>query len=274
LSLLRQVNMGTKISTLPVLSALAQAYFVDGDTGLKQTTEMAWAGVQLVAEEIAAIVPVPEAVVDDADFDLWGEVQQGLAEAVGVTLDAAVFTGTSKPASWAEAIVPAAVAAGNVAEQGTATAPEGGIVGDVDAALDLVEADGFDATALAAKRSLRGLLRRARDANGQRLVDLTAGTISGVPITYVGAGVLDADTLAVVGDFRMAVLGLRQDFRWKILSEAVITDATGKVIYNLPQQDMLAMRVTFRAAYATANPITRRDDATGAAFPFAVLTSA
>src|SRR5688572_24651613 len=40
LSLFRQVSMGTKISSLPVLSALAQAYFVSGDTGLKQTTEM------------------------------------------------------------------------------------------------------------------------------------------------------------------------------------------------------------------------------------------
>src|SRR5438067_2116272 len=40
LSLFRRVNMGSQLSTLPVLSALAQAYFVNGDTGLKQTTEM------------------------------------------------------------------------------------------------------------------------------------------------------------------------------------------------------------------------------------------
>lgn len=100
LSLFKRVNMGTKIRRVPVLSALAQAYFVAGDIGLKQTTELAWAGVQLEAEEIAAFVPVPEAVVDDSDFDLWGEVQQGLAEAVGFALDAAVFSGTGKPASW------------------------------------------------------------------------------------------------------------------------------------------------------------------------------
>ena len=55
-----------------MLSALAQAYWVNGDTGLKQTTEEAWAGVTLTAEEVAAIVPVPEAVVDDSAIDAVG----------------------------------------------------------------------------------------------------------------------------------------------------------------------------------------------------------
>jgi HK97 family phage major capsid protein len=146
LSLFKTVNLGTKFASMPVMSALAQAYFVNGDTGLKQTTEMAWDGVQLVVEEIAAFVPVPEAVVDDTDFDLWGEVQTGLAEAVGLALDAAVFSAVNKPASWPAAIIPAAIAAGNVATQGTATVEEGGIVGDIDTALDAVEGDGFDAS--------------------------------------------------------------------------------------------------------------------------------
>lgn len=115
LSLFRQVNMGTKLSTLPVLSALAQAYWANGDTGLGQTTEEAWAGVTLTAEEVAAIVPVPEAVVDDSAIELWSEVQAGLTEAVGVTIDQAVLMGTAKPTSWPAAVVPAAIAAGNVA---------------------------------------------------------------------------------------------------------------------------------------------------------------
>jgi HK97 family phage major capsid protein len=166
LSLFRRVNMGSALSTLPVLSALAQAYWVAGDTGLKQTTEMAWAGVNLVAEELAAIVPVPENVVADSAIDIWSEVREGLAEAVGVALDQAVLMGTNKPSSWPAAIVPAAIAAGNTAEQGTATTAQGGIVGDIDTALDEVEDDGFDANAIAAKRSLRGLLRRARDTQG------------------------------------------------------------------------------------------------------------
>ena len=231
----------------------------------------AWSGVTLEAEELAAFVPVPEAVVDDAEFDLWAEVQQGLAEAVGLALDAAVFTGSNKPASWPTAIVPAAIAAGNTAELGTSTVEEGGVVGDIDTALDAVEADGFDANGIAARRSLRGLLRRARDAGGQRLADLTSDTIEGVPISYVDGGVFDATTMAVVGDYTMAVLGLRSDMRFKLLDQAVITDDTGNVIYNLPPQDMLAMRVTFRAAYAVGNPITRENVTPGTRYPFAVL---
>jgi HK97 family phage major capsid protein len=270
LAVFRQVNMGTKLSTLPVLSALAQAYWVNGDTGLKQTSEQAWAGVTLEAEEIAAIVPVPEAVVNDSAIELWSEVQAGLTEAVGVTLDQAVLMGTAKPASWPAAIVPAAIAAGNVAEAGTSTAAQGGIVGDIDAALDAVEADGFDATAIAAKRSLRGMLRKARDANGQRLADLGAGTVEGLPVSYVAGGVFDATTLAVTGDFTLAVLGIRQDMTYKILDQAVITDATGAVIYNLAQQDMLAMRVVMRVAFAVANALTRDPSGT-TRYPFAVL---
>ena len=271
LSLFRQVNMGTKVSTMPVLSALAQAYFVNGDSGLKQTTEQAWAGVTLEAEEIAAIVPVPEAVVDDAGLDLWSEIKEGLAEAVGHTLDAAVFSGTDKPATWAGAIVPAAIAAGNVAEVGTSTPAQGGIVGDIDAALDLVEADGFDATGIAAKRSLRGLLRKARDSTGQRLADLSSGTVEGLPVVYVGGGVFASTVLAALGDFSLAVLGIRQDMTYKLLDQAVITDDTGGIVWNLPQQDMLAMRVVFRAAFAVANPVTRLDGAAGSPYPFAVL---
>jgi hypothetical protein len=66
--------------------------------------------------------------------------------------------------------------------------------------------------------------------------------------------VLPDTALAVVSDFTMAVLGLRQDMRYKLLDQAVITDDTGEVIYNLSQQDMLALRVTFRAAFGVAKP--------------------
>jgi len=53
-------DMPTSTRTMPVVSALPTAYFVDGETGLKQTTKVEWANVMLSAEELAVIVPVPQ----------------------------------------------------------------------------------------------------------------------------------------------------------------------------------------------------------------------
>ena len=73
-------NMSSKKTRVPVLSMLPVAYFVDGDTGQKKTAEMQWKNKYLNAEEIAVIVPIPEAVLDDSDYDIWGEVKPKLVE--------------------------------------------------------------------------------------------------------------------------------------------------------------------------------------------------
>jgi HK97 family phage major capsid protein len=271
LTLCRTVPMSSKIRTQPVLSSLPVAYFVNGDTGLKQTTEEAWAGLTLTAEEIACIVPAPEAVIDDADTDVWAQLRPGLAEAVGAALDAAVFAGTNKPTSWPTAIVPGAVAAGNVATTGN-TPEQGGVVGDLDETFDLVENDGFDVNGIAARRKLRSLLRKARDSGGQPLVDASTQQILGATISYVAEGTFADPALAVVGDYTMAVVGVRQDLTYKVLDQAVITDDLGNIVYNLPQQDMLALRVVARFGFAIAKPVSR--NAPGGGFPFAVLNQA
>jgi len=46
----------------------------------------------------------------------------------------------------------------------------------------------------------------------------------------------------------------------KILDQGVIQDPTTKeIVYNLAQQDMLALRVVFRMGWALPNPATRLD---------------
>lgn len=119
MTLFRQRTLARNQQRVPVLSALPTAYFVNGDTGLKQTTEVNWANKYFNVEEIACIVPIPENVLDDTDYDVWAEIRPLIEEAIGRTLDAAVFFGTNKPASWDNAIVPSAVTAGNVVARGT-----------------------------------------------------------------------------------------------------------------------------------------------------------
>lgn len=261
---------------VPVLSALPTAYFVNGDTGLKQTTEANWANKYFNVEEIACIVPIPEAVLDDTDYDVWGEIRPLIEEAIGRTLDAAVFFATNKPSSWPDAIVPSAVAAGNVVARGTNNAANGGIAGDISDAFGLVEADGYDVNGVIAARTYRGRLRNARNANGDRHDEVSPTEVYGVNVQYPMRGLWPAGNSAaemIVGDFMAGILAKRMDITYKILTESVIQDNTGAIIYNLAQQDMVAMRAVFRVAWQVANPINYDEQDESERYPFAVLRS-
>ena len=152
LALSRRATMSSKLQRQPVLSVLPQAYWVAGDTGLKMPSDAAFEGLELNAEEIAVLIPIPEAVLDDASYDEWGELRDPIAQAIGVKLDAAIFSGTEKPASWPEAIVPAAILAANV-NTIDATAAEGGVYTDIVETGDAVENDGYEVTGYVVKRA-------------------------------------------------------------------------------------------------------------------------
>lgn len=276
LSLFRHVRMSRKQTRMPVLAALPVAYFVNGDTGLKQTTEVNWANKYLEAEEIACIVPVPDAVLDDADFDIWGAAKPLIVEAVGRTLDAAVFFGTNKPGTWPTHVVGIASGAGNTYARGTNNAAAGGIAEDLNQVMMLVEADGFDVNGMIAVRSMRGRLRSARDAEGVRHVEVNEASAWGETITYpmrglwpTGASVAEL----IMGDFSQGFMGIRQDIQWKLLDQAVIQDNTGAIIYNLAQQDMVAMRCTFRAAFQVSNIVNYDQPIEANRSPWGVLLS-
>jgi len=270
LALCKRATMSAKVYTQPVLSALPDAFWV-AEGGIKQTSSAAWDGVDLVAEEIAVIVPVEDAVLADASFNLWQELREPLGERFGQKIDQAVFGGVDKPASWPEAIIPGATAAGNVYVS-AATPAEGGVYGDLEATLELVEADGFDATGWAASRDLRGLIRKARSATGDLLGEGSTSTAWDLPIKYAVSGSIPAPSLAIAGDWSCAVLGIRQDLTMQVFTEGVITDAAGAVIRNLMMQDESALRVTMRVGFAVANP-TNVTKPTGG-YPFAVLQGA
>jgi HK97 family phage major capsid protein len=277
LALFQRIPIATNQTRLPVLAALPVAYFVSGDTGLKQTTQAAWANKFLNVEEIAAIIPIPEAVLDDATFDVWGSIQPLLENAIARTLDAAVFFGVNKPASWPTDINAAAVAAANTRVRGTATAAQGGIAEDFNQLFRLVEGDGFPVNGVVAKTLYKSLLRGARDVNGNQLADLAGGTLYGENLQVVmpglwptgGAAGTNAEAFALDGT--QFVLGVRQDFSYKLLDQAVITDAGGLVQYNLPQQDMIAMRVVFRVAWQVANTINYEGANDATQYPAAVM---
>lgn len=275
LNLFTRLPVSTNQTRFPVLSALPTAYFVNGDTGLKQTTEVNWDNQYINIEELATIVPIPEAVLDDAGFDVWGSVRPLVEQAIARALDAAVFFGTNKPASWPGAVVPEAVAAGNVVARGTNAAGAGGLAADISDLFATIEADGYVVTGAIANQAYRGRIRNARGTDGQPLMDMQ-GDIYGVAPTYPMRGLWPTGLSAaelIAGDFTAGILGIRQDFTYKLLTEAVITDNLGAVVYNLPQQDLVALRVVFRVGFAMGNPINYDQPTATARYPFGVLRS-
>jgi HK97 family phage major capsid protein len=283
----RAPNMAAGTVKMPVLSALPFAYFTGGDTGLKQTTELNWTNRDLVAEEIACIVPIPEAVANDLKFNVWDQVRPFCEEAIGRTLDGAIFFGTNKPASWPAAVITQAVSVGNVVARGTNAAAAGGVMGDLSDLMEKVETDGFAVNGFVGESTFAKYFRKARATDGQRLLDVEwvrrengrrVAEVEGVPFEYAMQGLWPSGASAaevVAGDFQQGIIAIREDISAKLLTEAVITDNSvpPQIIYNLPQQDMIALRLTLRVAWTVSNRVNWKEAVEANRWPWAVLRS-
>lgn len=275
LSLMRKLpNMTAKQRKLPVLSALPVAGFVSGDNGLKAVSAAKWQNKFVTAEEIAVIIPIPEAVLDDSTYDIFAEIKPAIIEAFAKVIDAAAFFGKDKPESWPEGIVADAIAKNKKIALGTGD----DVADDINDVMAFVEADGFDVTGFAGDIVMKSKLRGLRDKNGGLLFQpaLTAdtpATLYAQPVNYVKNGGWQKDTaLLLAGDFSQAVYSIRQDMTYKVLDQAVISDGEGKIIYNLAQQDMVALRCVMRLGWQLPNPVTAIGG--DSRYPFAVITPA
>lgn len=291
----RLSNMSRGQRRLPIMSALPMAYFVDGtpgDTsdspsgsnaaGFKQTTTAEWKNKYIYAEEIAVIVPVAIATLEDADYDIWGEIRPFIGEAFGAAIDAAVLHGTSAPANWPNDIVTAAIGAENNIALGDIGDLYDDIMGD-GGLISLVEKDGYLPTGFVAGVSMRGRLRGLRESTtglplfrpaAEGMAKGTAPyTIDGVPSYFPLNGAFDeTDALMIAGDWSKLVHAFRTDLTYKVLDQAVIQDPdTGAIIYNLAQQDMVALRVYMRWGWQVPNPINRMNAVEAKRYPFSVL---
>lgn len=276
----RLPDMISQQTIMPVLDNLIIAGFVNGDTGLKPTAKVAWSNKTITAEELAVIVPIPENVLNDAQYDIWAQVRPLIVAAFGVAIDRAILFGTNKPASWPTGLVAQTIAAGNTVALGSADAYDK-IMG-VDGVIAKVEEDGFIVNGHLADITMRAKLRglRADGATGVPLFlpDMQSGgnyTLDGAPMFFPGNGAWDkAVALMLSGDWTNAVYAIRQDITFKLLSESVILNTDGTIAYNLAQQDMVALRAVMRLGWQSANPINQTNPVNATRFPFAVLTPA
>jgi len=269
-------SMSTAQTRMSVLSLFPIGYFVDGDTGLKKTTDINWANKYINAEEIAVFVPIPKAVLDDVAYDIWGEAKPLIAEEFGRVFDAAVLFGDNAPASWPTDVLAASVAAGNDVTLGvgadmyTDIMEEGGVIAQV-------EADGYFHNGSAAAISMRARLRGLRDGEGNLIFtkSMQEGSsyfLDGEAMHFPRNGCWDvAQAHMILGDWSKLVWSLRQDITYEVFDQGVIQDATGAIVFNLMQQDMVALRAVMRIGWQVPNPINRLEETEADRYPFAVL---
>ena len=265
LQLLRRLpNMTSDKLRLKVVDSLPVTYWVNESTnnGRKNTTKMAWDNVYITAEELAVIIPIKDNVLNDADVDIWEQVKPELAKAIGKKIDQAVLFGVDAPASFGAGIIPTIVSKAKAIEE------TGKLYSDINDVMTEVEESGYEVTGLLGGVGLKGKFRMMTDTTGQPLNTTEIGSLTRA---FVDNGAWDKSVATLVaGDFNQAVYSIRQDVTFDVFREGVIQNPDGSIAYNLMQEDMSAIRVTFRFGYAVPNPVTSLDG-TENRYPFAAL---
>ncbi|MGB8021363.1 MAG: phage major capsid protein, partial [Candidatus Nanopelagicales bacterium] len=179
LTLGTKVPTTTKDSRVPVLTEAPEASWAASDTALRPTTAAAWTPQTLMAEELSCIIPVPNSVLADSEFNVWEALKPLLTRAAARAIDAAILFGTNAPASWtSESLYADAVAAGNVAT----TPASGDVVPELLSVAELIGVDGYAPSAAVVRPGFQFRMARARaDA-------VTVNPGAPFPLTVAGLG--------------------------------------------------------------------------------------
>lgn len=269
-------NMTSRQYKMPVLDMLPIAYFVNGDTGQKKTTKQAWDKKFITAEEIAVIVPIPEAVLDDAEYDIWAEVKPRVTEAFGKVIDGAILFDVNKPSTWRDGVVTTATKAQSVVTLGASDNLYDKIMAE-EGVIAKVEDSGYFVNGHMADISMRAKLRGLKDADGNPIFKsdmqgATSYSLDGSPMNFPNNGAFDkSKALMISGDFSQLVYSIRQDITFKLFTEGVVQNTDGTIAYNLMQNDMVALRAVMRLGWEIPNPINALKTDKTKRCPFSIL---
>lgn len=269
LPLMRRLPDATSdVATMTVLDSLPITYWVDEgvSNGRKQTTNAAWKNKKLYMQEIAVIVPIKQNLLDDAEYDIFEQIKPLLVQDAYKLIDEAIILGKNKPPLFREGLIPSIINAGkNVAPAST------NLYTQISNAMGEVEESGYDVNGLIGGIGLKKDFRNGLlDTTGQPLA--STSEVMSLTRTFANNGAWD-NTKAkfIVGDFNQAVYCIRKDVTFEMFDTGVITDGDGSIIYNLMQDDMVALRMTMRLSWEIPNPINIVDSDEETRFPFALV---
>jgi HK97 family phage major capsid protein len=251
MQLANRVPMGVSVMKMPVPKTFPKAGWV-AVGGRKPFTDLSLDTEEMTAEEVAAVIAIPDVYVEDFSINIWNYARPLLAEAVAAAIDDAILYGVDAPATFPTG----GVAANAVAVTGSDA------LDVVNKAMSAVENSGLNVTGAAADIAVKGALRGLRDSNGDPICGCNwtnateINSLYGQRIAYVPLGQDNPDFF--VGNWRYCFVGVRSDIRYLVDPNAVIADADGRVIVTGFQDNTTPMKVWMRVACAIVRPVTRR----------------
>ena len=245
----------------------------------KSLSTYAWEGIDVVAEEIAVIIPVSINTLRDTEnyVDLVPQLTNEVIGAFQQVIDSTIFFGTDAPWTNFNGIVADATSAGATVTWDGSSGTS--FYGAVNSAMEYVENSGYMPNAILGGPALNGAFRSTITTLG--VLAGEQGQIGALPrhIDLTG-GFNQSTAFAIVGDFNYLVYAFRQEMEMTLLTEATLVDpSNGNALYNLAQQDMVAFRFVMRLGAALPNPVNRVSGvasgdhltAGSSAYPFAVI---
>ena len=147
---------------------------------------------------------------------------------------------------------------------------EGGLIAKI-------EADGYMPNGVLSGVPMRAKLRGVVDTTGQPIFKqdfqgTTQYTLDGMRMEFPMNGAFDLTAAQmIVGDWSQLVYAIRQDITFKIFTEGVVQDPSdGSLVYNLMQNDMVALRAVMRLGWEIPNPINAYNASNSTRCPFSV----
>jgi Phage capsid family len=240
-------RMPTGVQSVPVVAVEPDAEWTDPRYGgRKKATTIEWSALRLEAEELACVLAVPQAWIDDTSFDVWAAVRSRLSSAFAKRIDETLI--------FAVAPVPSSFPVGGVVAAAGTKLTGADALTAIDMGLSKVEGEGLSPNGIGSGPAIGSALRKEYRAIGATPDVSPSGTIYGLEVATTpvwNATVGDA----ITGDWSKLVIGVREDIRFETSDSAVLMDGTGAVIADAFQDDLTAMRCFMRMGAAIGRPV-------------------
>lgn len=222
-SLARKVPLGINGEEIPVVTAKPTAAWVN-EAGQKPATNGALALKSMTPKKIAAIAVVSAEVVRANPGNYINILRDDIAEAFAIAFDAAALHGTQTPFGQYIGQTTKSVTLG------TTTQAQGGIYGDVNAALKLLVDDKKKLTGWAFDDTAEPTFNAAVDLQGRPLfvdatyeeTSLSGGRLLRRPALY-SERIASGNTVGFAGDWSQAIWGVVGGITYDVSTQANVT---------------------------------------------------